>query len=241
MRTIARIDIKNNYVIKGINLEGLRKIGNPKDIVKEYYEDGIDEFLIIDSVASLYGRNNLFDLIKNITKDIFVPITLGGGIRSLYDIENALKSGADKVAINSKALEEPDFLREAVSNFGESTIMLNVEAKKITDNTWEAYKFCGREKTNLNVNDWISLAQNKGCGEILLTSIDKEGTETGFDIELLEHVKKTIKKPLIFSGGCGCLDDITKLKNSFKNVSIALASVIHYKTLKISEIKKHFV
>jgi cyclase len=241
MRTIARIDIKNNYVIKGINLEGLRKIGNPTNIVKEYYEDGIDELLIIDSVASLYGRNNLFDLIKNITKNIFVPITLGGGIRSLKDIENALNSGADKVAINSKALEDPDFLGEAVSNFGESTILLNIEAKKINDNKWEPYKFCGREKTNLDVKDWILSAQNKGCGEILLTSIDKEGTETGFDIELLEHVKKIIKKPIIFSGGCGSLGDISNLKKKFKNVSIALASVLHYKKLKISEIKKHFL
>jgi len=133
MRTIARIDIKNNYVIKCIDLEGLRKIGNPTNIVKEYYEDGIDKFLIIDSAASLYGRNNLFDLIKNIAKNIFVPITLGG-IRSLKDIENAINSGADKVAINSKALEDPDFPSEAVSNFGESTIMLNIEAKKISDN-----------------------------------------------------------------------------------------------------------
>ena len=203
MRTIARIDIKNNYVIKGINLEGLRKIGNPVDIAKNYYAGGIDELLIIDSVASLYGRNNLFDLIKNITKDIFVPITLGGGIRSLKDIENALKSGADKVAINSMALENPNFLSQAVSNFGESTILVNIEAKKISKNKWEPYKFCGREKTNLDINNWISEIQKKGCGEILLTSIDKEGTETGFDIELLENVREKLKKPLIFYGWVG--------------------------------------
>ena len=238
MRTIARIDIKNNYVIKGINLEGLRKIGDPINIVKNYYSNGIDELLIIDSVASLYGRNNLFDLIKNITEDIFVPITLGGGIRSLKDIENALNSGADKVAINSMALENPDFLKEAVSNFGESTILVNIEAKKISDGKWEPYKFCGREKTNLDVNNWINEIQSKGCGEILLTSIDKEGTETGFDIELIESVEKIIKKPLIASGGCGSLEHIEKLKIKFRNISVAVASVLHYKTLKISEIKK---
>ncbi len=238
MRIIARIDIKNNHVIKGINLEGLRKIGDPIDIVKQYYLDSIDELLIIDSVASLYGRNNLFELIKNITKDIFVPITLGGGIRSLKDIENALNSGADKVAINSMALENPSFLSEAVSNFGESTITVNVEAKKILENRWEPYKFCGREKTNLNVYDWINEIQNKGCGEILLTSIDNEGTETGFDIDLLESVKKIIKKPLIVSGGCGSLKHIENLKKRFQNVSIAIASVLHYKILTISEIKK---
>ena len=118
MRAIARIDIKNHYVIKGINLEGLRKIGDPEDIINDYYNKNIDEFLILDSVASLYGRNNLYDFIKKITEGIFIPITLGGGIRSLKDIENSLNSGADKVAINSKALEDPNFLKEAISNFG---------------------------------------------------------------------------------------------------------------------------
>ena len=241
MRTIARIDIKNQDVIKGINLEGLRKIGNPENIVKEYYLNGIDEILIIDSVASLYGRNNLFDLIKNITKEIFVPITLGGGIRSLKDIENALNSGADKVAINSKALEDPNFLSKAVSNFGESTIIVNIEAKKIAENKWEPYKFCGREKTNLNLIDWINTIQDKGCGEILLTSIDKEGTETGFDIDLITNVHEIIKKPLIVSGGCGNLNHIQEVKKRFKDVSVAVASVLHYKILKISEIKKLFL
>ena len=241
MRTIARIDIKNQDVIKGINLEGLRKIGNPENIVKEYYLNGIDEILIIDSVASLYGRNNLFDLIKNITKEIFVPITLGGGIRSLKDIENALNSGADKVAINSKALEDPDFLSKAVSSFGESSILVSIEAKKISEEKWEPYKFCGREKTNLNLIDWINTIQDKGCGEILLTSIDKEGTETGFDIDLINNVHKIIKKPLIVSGGCGNLNHIQEVNKRFKDVSVAVASVLHYKTLKISEIKKIFL
>ena len=238
MRTIARIDIKNHHVIKGINLEGLRKIGNPENIIREYYLNGIDEIIIIDSVASLYGRNNLFDLIQKITKDIFVPIVLGGGIRSLKDIENSLKSGADKVAINSKALENPNFLSEAVSNFGESTIIVNIEAKKIGENRWEPYKFCGREKTNLNLIDWINVIQDRGCGEILLTSIDKEGTETGFDIDLITNVYEIIKKPLIISGGCGNLNHIQQVKKKFKNLSVAIASVLHYKTLDICEIKK---
>ena len=238
MRTIARIDIKNNNVIKGINLEGLRRIGDPEQIIKKYYNDGIDELLILDSVASLYGRNNLFSLIKEITKEIFVPITLGGGIRSLKDIEDSLNSGADKVAINSKALEHPEFLSQAVHNFGESTIVVNIEAKKIEPNNWEPYKFCGREKTNLKIEDWIKTIQNKGCGEILLTSIDFEGTEMGFDIELINKIYDLMEKPLIISGGCGCLNDISKVKEKFSKVSIALASVLHYDTLSISDIKK---
>ena len=156
---------------------------------------------------------------------------------SLKDIENSLNSGADKVAINSMALENPNFLNEAVSNFGESTITVNIEAKNITKNKWEPYKFCGRDKTDLDVNDWINEIQNRGCGEILLTSIDKEGTETGFDIELLKSVKKIINKPLIVSGGCGSLEHIRILKKKFNNISIAVASVLHYKILTISEIK----
>lgn len=240
MRTIARIDIKNDNVIKGVNLEGLRKIGKPDKIIKQYYNDGIDELLIIDSVASLYGRNNLFDLIKNITNDIFVPITLGGGIRSLKDIEYALNSGADKVAINSKALEDPNFLYEAVNNFGMSTIVANIEAKKISANKWEPYKFCGREKSNIKLQDWLKIIQNKGCGEILLTSIDKDGTETGFDLELLDNVYDKIKKPLIISGGCGNLNHVYEIKKKYKSISIAVAAVLHYKILTISEIKKAF-
>ena len=238
MRIIARIDIKNDNVIKGINLEGLRKIGNPEKIIKDYYSSGIDEILMIDSVASLYGRNNLFNFIKKITQNIFVPITLGGGIRSLSDIENALNSGADKVAINSMALENPNFLSEAVSNFGSSTIVANIEAKKVTDNVWEPYKFCGREKTNINLIDWLKTIQDKNCGEILLTSIDKEGTESGFDLDLIKNVYEKINKPLIISGGCGNINHIKLVKEKFKNSSVALASVFHYKKLSIPQIKK---
>ena len=201
MRIISRLDIKNNFVIKGINLEGLRKIGEPKTIIEKYYKEKIDELLIIDSVASLYGRNNLFDFIKKITKEIFVPITLGGGIRSLSDIEKALNSGADKVSINSQALSEPKFLQEATKNFGESTIVVNIEAKEISPNKWEPYKFCGRERTNINLNDWLKKIHDFGCGEILLTSIDKEGTESGFDLRLLNSIYKIISKLYVFLFG----------------------------------------
>lgn len=237
MRIISRLDIKNNFVIKGINLEGLRKIGEPKTIIEKYYKEKIDELLIIDSVASLYGRNNLFDFIKKITKEIFVPITLGGGIRSLSDIEKALNSGADKVSINSQALSEPKFLQEATKNFGESTIVVNIEAKEISPNNWEPYKFCGRERTNINLNDWLKKIHDFGCGEILLTSIDKEGTESGFDLRLLNSIYNIISKPLIMSGGCGKLEDINYIFENFKYTSVALASVLHYQKLNIKKIK----
>ena len=238
MRIIPRIDIKNNYVIKGINLEGLRKIGDPKKIIEEYYKDNADEILIIDSVASLYGRNNLYDLSEEITKEIFIPITLGGGIKTLNDIELSLKSGADKVAINSGAIENKKFIKQASKIFGSSTIISSIEAKKINNNLWEPYTNCGRERSKINLIDWIKKVQDDGCGEIILTSIDHEGTEKGFDIELLDIVFKYIFRPLIFCGGCGALNDIKKIKKKFNDCSVSIASILHYKKIKISQIKK---
>ena len=238
MRIIARIDIKNNFVIKGINLEGLRKVGDPYELITKYYERGINEIIIQDSVASLYGRNNLFDFIKDITKEIFIPITLGGGIRSLSDIEKALSSGADKVSINTRALENPNFIKEASNEFGSSTIVSSIEAKKISNNFWEPYKFCGRERTNIDVVTWIKTIQKNGCGEILLTSIDHEGTKQGFDLEMINSLYSIIEKPLIISGGCGSLNHVSDLYKDYKDEAIATASVLHYKILEIDDIKK---
>jgi cyclase len=238
MRIISRVDIKNNFVIKGINLEGLRKVGDPKNIIEKYYRDGIDEIIIMDSVASLYGRNNLFNLIKKITEEVFVPITLGGGIKNLKDIEKALNSGADKVAINSGAFKNYNFIKQASNEFGSSTIVSYIEAKKISKKKWEPYINSGREKTDFNLIDWIKKIQDDGCGEIVLTSIDHEGTEKGFDFEMLAQVEKYIIKPIIISGGCGSINDIIDIKKRFNHASVAIASLLHYNKIKISEIKK---
>jgi imidazole glycerol-phosphate synthase subunit HisF len=237
MRIIARIDIKNNHVIKGINLEGLRKIGEPKQIIEKYFNDGVDEIIINDSVASLYGRNNLYDLIKVITQEVFIPITLGGGIRTLEDVQKALDSGADKVAINSGAFEDEKLIQNASKKFGSSTIVGYIEAKKINENNWEAYKFSGREKTGFKVQDWIKKLQNDGCGEILLTSVDNEGTEKGFDTDLINYLYDDVKCPIIFSGGCGSYEDIEEMKKKFPHEAIAIASVLHYKKVEIKKIK----
>ena len=235
MRIIARLDVKNNFVIKGINFEGLRKIGDPLKLAKKYYEEKIDEIMFIDAVASLYDRNNLFNIIDQSTKEIFCPITLGGGIRSLEDIDKALKSGADKVAINSHAIENPQFIKKAVENFGSSTILVNIEAKKI-NNDWEIYKFYGREKTGIKLLEWLDTVQEMDCGEIILTSIDKEGLQTGMDFELLDYINDKINRPLIFSGGFNNLDELKKIKKH-PFISISIASVLHYQTLKVQDIK----
>lgn len=235
MRIIARLDVKNNFVIKGINFEGLRKIGDPLKLAKKYYEEKIDEIMFIDAVASLYDRNNLFDIIDQSTKEIFCPITLGGGIRSLEDIEKALKSGADKVAINSHAVENPQFIKQAVENFGSSTILVNIEAKKI-DNDWEIYKYYGREKTGIKLLEWLDTVQEMNCGEIILTSIDKEGLQKGLDFELLDYINNKVNRPLIFSGGFNNLDELKKIKKH-PFISISIASVLHYQILKVQDIK----
>ena len=237
MRIIARLDIKNEFVIKGINLEGLRKIGDPIKIAQNYYNQGIDEIILIDSVASLYERNNLFNIIEKITESIFIPITLGGGIRSIKDIDRALKAGADKVAINSYATENPEFIRKAVNIFGSSTIMSYIEAKNISDGNWEIYKNYGREKTGYNLLDWIKKVQDLGCGEILLTSIDHEGTQSGFDLNLIESIYKDINVPLIISGGCGSIEHIKEIKTKYPESSVGLASILHYNKTDLKKLK----
>ncbi len=237
MRIITRLDIKNNFVIKGINLEGLRKVGNPIKLATDYYNSGVDEIILIDAVASLYNRNNLFNIVEKVSESIFVPLTLGGGIRSINDIDNALNSGADKVAINSHATENPNFINEAVKIFGSSTITVYIEAKKITDKKWEPYKYCGREKTNLDLIEWIKKVQDLGCGELLITSIDYEGMQNGFDLEMLEKIYNHIDVPLIFSGGCGKIEDITNINQLYPNISLSIASAFHYKKLTIDQIK----
>ena len=236
MRIISRLDIKNEYVIKGINLEGLRKIGEPLKLAEKYYNQGTDEIIMIDVVASLYKRNNLFEVVKKASEKIFVPLTLGGGIRKIEDIEKALSSGADKVAINSFALENPNFISEAVKIFGSSTITSYIEAKKISERLWEPYKYSGREKTGINLFEWIKKVQDLGCGELLLTSIDFEGTQQGFDLELLEKIYKLINVPLIFSGGFGLLNHIKDLEN-YSNLSVSIASAFHYNKLRPIDLK----
>ena len=231
MRVIARIDIKNQYVIKGINLEGLRKVGDPLEITTKYYKNGVDEIILIDSVASLYKRNNLFNIIKKATKNIFVPLTLGGGLRNLKDIENALKSGADKVALNSRVTENPNFIKEAVKNFGSSTITVSIEAKKIDYKKWEIYKHYGRERTNIDLVYWIEKIQEFECGEILLTSIDYEGLMAGLDFDLINQVYNKIKVPFIYSGGVGNKNHLINLKKQYRNLSIAVASALHYEKI----------
>tara|TARA_Y100000816_G_scaffold280580_1_gene254125 strand:+ start:861 stop:1640 length:780 start_codon:yes stop_codon:yes gene_type:complete len=240
-RLIPRLDIKGEHLIKGINLEGLRKIGSPREFAKNYYNTGADEVLIMDCVASLYDRQNIYKIINEISKEIFIPITVGGGIRNLEHATNLFLNGADKIAVNTAVTKNPKLISDLALKFGSSNVVLSIEAKK-KSNSWEAFANSGRDHTGLDIFEWAKKGIELGIGEILLTSIDHEGTRKGFDIQLIEKFSNFLNKnkisiPIIVSGGMGKLDDLNNIYK-IKNIdSIAVADLLHYKRNSIEDIK----
>ena len=237
-RLIARLDIKAPNLVKGIQLEGLRKIGDPNVFAKRYYEEGIDEVIYQDIVASLYERNSLVEIIEETTKDIFVPITVGGGIRTIEDVTKILNSGADKVSINTEAIKNPGIISEVARRFGSQCMVLSIEAKWI-GSRWEAYFDNGREHSNLNVVTWAKEAESRGAGEIVLTSVDREGTGKGFDVDLVKAVTDVVNIPVIASGGMGRLVDINEVVLNANADGIAMAQALHYGHLTVPEVRDY--
>ena len=236
-RLIARLDIKNDFVIKGIQMDGLRKVGDPNEFAVTYYQQGVDEIVFMDAVASYYDRNSLFHIIEKTCESVFVPLTVGGGIRTVDDIRQALRSGADKVAINTKAIEKPDFIREAAAVFGSQCIVASIVSKQRRDGGWEAYVGNGREPTGVDVVEWAESLQEAGAGEIILTSLDQEGTRSGFDIELCKAVRETVSIPLIVSGGAGSCAHVVELTRAVDVDAVAVASILHYDKAGLAEIR----
>ena len=232
IRIISRLDIKGPNLVKGIHLEGLRVLGKPEDFAKLYYEQGADELIYQDTVASLYQRNSLTDIITKTAKNIFIPITVGGGLRTLNDINKVLRAGADKVAINTAAIQNPNFITEASHAFGSSTIVIAIETIKQPDNSYLAYTDNGREHTGVDAISWAKEAEERGAGEILLTSIDQEGTGNGFDLELIKRVSDLLTIPIIAHGGAANDIHIYKAFNNSGTDAVALASMLHYAALK---------
>ncbi|QCG93047.1 imidazole glycerol phosphate synthase subunit HisF (plasmid) [Azospirillum sp. TSA2s] len=237
VRMIARLDVKGANVIKGVHLEGLRVIGQPEKLARKYYDEGADEIIFMDSVASLYERNNLLPVVAETARNVFIPVTVGGGIRKLEDIKAALRNGADKVAINTAAVERPSFLHEAAKAFGSQCIVLSIEAKQRSPDFWEVMTCNGREKTDMNVLDWVARAEELGVGEILLTSIDKEGTQSGFDIELIQSVRRKVRIPIIACGGAGSAAHVHHVIASTGITAVGSASLFHYELCPIPELK----
>jgi cyclase len=236
-RIIARLDIKGPNVIKGIHLEGLRVVGRPGDISRRYYEQGIDEIVYMDTVASLYGRNNILDVVEEAARDVFVPLTVGGGIREIADITAALRSGADKVAINTAAIARPDFIRQASRSFGSQCIVLSVEAKQRAPGQWEALTDNGRQRTDIDVLDWVVEGESLGAGEILLTSVDREGTRKGFDHDLFRAVRARVDIPVIGCGGAGSADHVAEAVRVDGLDAVACASIFHYEACPVPDLK----
>lgn len=237
LRIIPRLDIKGKNLIKGIQLEGLRVIGDPHEFALKYYRAGADELVYMDIVASLYGRNNLSDIIKRAADQVFIPITVGGGIRSVDDARHILRSGADKVAINTAAIGRPDLISEIAHRFGSQAMVLSIEAKQVAPSKWEAYTDNGRERTGLDVLEWVRKGVEMGAGEILLTSVDREGTRKGFDIELIRRVSQGVSVPVIASGGMGNIEDFLKAAQEGLADGISMADTLHYNRFQLSDIR----
>jgi imidazole glycerol-phosphate synthase subunit HisF len=228
IRIIPRLDIKGPNLVKGVHLEGLRVLGKPEHFARYYYETGADELMFMDAVASLYGRNSLDDIISKTAKEIFIPMTVGGGLRSVQDIRTVLRAGADKVSINTAAIKRPDIIREAAWEFGSSTIIVSIEARQKGNGTYEIYTDYGREPAEMDAFEWALKTVDLGAGEIMVTSIDRDGTGKGFDLELIRKIADAVPVPVIASGGAGRLPHVSEVVAQGKADAISLASMLHY-------------
>jgi cyclase len=237
LRIIPRLDIKGPNLIKGIRLEGLRVIGDPQEHAIRYAEAGADELIYMDIVASLYGRNNLSEIISRAAKNVFIPITVGGGIRSVEDARHMLRSGADKVAINTAAIGRPALITDVAHRFGSQAMVLSIEAKQVQPGKWECYTDNGRERTGQDVLEWVKRGVELGAGEILLTSVDREGTRSGLDIDLIRSVGAAVPVPVIASGGMGTLGHFVSAALEGNADAVAMADVLHYKRMSIGDIR----
>lgn len=230
-RVIARLDVKNDALVKGIHLEGLRVLGKPGQFARHYYNEGIDELIYMDVVASLYGRNSLKELVEETAKEIFVPLTVGGGIRTAMDVRELLRSGADKVAINTAATKSPELIRELANTFGSSTISVAIETIYTDEGRYEVYVDNGRQYTGLDAVEWAQEVESLGAGEIIITSVDNEGTGRGFDLDIISRICSAVGIPVIAHGGAGKAEDLCTVLTETTADAACVASILHYHTV----------
>ena len=237
-RIIPCLDVKNGRVVKGINFVDLKDAGDPVEQAKIYSDGGADEICFLDISASLENRDTMINVVKKTANEVFIPLTVGGGISSINNIQSLLKAGADKVSINSAAINNPEIIKQSSEYFGNQCIVVAVDAKRI-NNDWYVYSHGGTIKTDILALSWIEKIQKLGAGEILLTSMDKDGTKSGFDIELLKKVSQFIKIPLIASGGVGSLEHFYEGVAEGKANALLAASVFHFNEISIKDVKKY--
>ncbi len=236
-RIIARLDLNNSQLVKGKFLEGLRKLGDPRPFIKKYYTESIDEIILLDAVASLYGRNSNFPFLKEICKEFYIPITIGGGIKTISDIELAFKSGADKVALNTAIVKNIHFLKEAANLFGSQAIIGSIVCRSHRYN-WEIFIDNAKHRIKKNPFDWARRLIDSGIGEIMVTSIDNDGLMKGYDLSLLKHFDSIGAVPLIFCGGAGNIEHVLELFKNSNCGAAALGSALHYNKLSVLHLKK---
>ena len=236
-RIIPCLDVKDGEVVKGVNFINLTSEGNPVELAEKYSKEGADELVFLDITATLESRNNVVDLVKEVAKKVFIPFTVGGGVRSVKDISELLNAGADKVSINSAALKNPKLLNDASNRFGSQCIVLAVDVKR-TGSSWNVFSHGGSRSLYINAIEWIKEAEDRGVGEILLTSMDADGTQAGVDLEITRMISDMVSIPVIASGGCGKPDDMVNVFQK-SNVDAALAaSIFHYDTHGVIGVKK---
>lgn len=236
-RIIPCLDVKDGVVVKGVNFEGLMTVADPVELGRYYTESGADELVFYDITASAEGRALFTDVLRRVANEVFIPLTVGGGIRTLADFERVLNCGADKVSVNSGAIKDPSLIYEAAKRYGDQCVVLSVDAKR-AEGGFRVFANGGRIDTGMDAIEWIKRGADSGAGEIVLNSIDTDGVRGGFDIEMLRAVSEAVKLPLIASGGAGCTADFVKLFKTLPEVDAGLAaSIFHFGEVKITDLK----
>ena len=238
-RIIPCLDVRNGKVVKGVNFEGVKDVGDPVECAEEYNRQGADEIVFYDITASFEGRGVFLDVVRDTAKKVFVPLTVGGGIKTVDDIRETLRAGADKVSVNSQAVKNPQLIRDGADIFGSQCICVGIDAKKNADEKWTVYINGGRVDMNLDLIDWVKQIEQLGAGEICLNSIDADGTKEGFDIKMLKAVCDSVSIPVIASGGAGKIDDFSEVFEKTGATAALAASLFHFKELTVQQVKEH--
>lgn len=239
-RIIPCLDVKNGKVVKGINFVGLKEVGDPVELAQKYYEQGADELVFLDITATHEGRDTMVQVVEQVASSIYMPFTVGGGLKTIEDIKRVLRAGADKVSLNSAAVKNPELISQGAQIFGNQCIVLAIDAKARVDQSgWNVVIHGGRIDTGIDLLEWVQTGVSLGAGEILLTSMDTDGVKQGYDIKMLEAVRNITNVPVIASGGCGCLEHFAQVfKNDVADAALA-ASLFHYDELSVQDVKAY--
>lgn len=240
-RIIPCLDVRDGKVVKGVNFEGIKEVGDPVEFAFEYNMQGADELVFYDITASHEGRGAMLDVVRNTAKKVFIPLTVGGGIKTIDDIRETLRAGADKVSVNSQAVQNPELIRQGADIFGRQCIVVGIDAKKVCDGKWTVYINGGRIDYKLDLIDWVKRIESLGAGEICLNSIDTDGVRGGYDIEMLDAVCKNVNIPVIASGGCGKIEHFAEAFEKTDCSAALAASLFHFKELTCSEVKEYLI